>query len=75
MSFNETSFSIYGPAGSYKIEYVCDGVSAFGDSISVVSSVRKIKFVTQPPSYFSLADMDLESQFLPVVMIMDKNGK
>ena len=41
----------------------------------MVSSVSKIGFVTQPPSFFSLEDMVLESQFLPVVRILDKDSK
>ncbi len=75
VSFNETSFSVFGPAGKYKIEYVCDGISVFGDSITIVSSVNKLMFATQPPSFFSLENMDLESQFIPVVRIMDKDSK
>ena len=43
--------------------------------IEVISTVKLLKFITQPPELMITATMNIGQDFLPVVKISDEKGK
>ena len=58
----------------YKIEFVCDGVNVFSSNINVVTTVRKVEFITQPPTFFSTDSNNMETDFVPVIRVNNLLG-
>ena len=72
--FTEMFFSVYGPAGKYRIELDCEGVSLLTDEIFVQSLVQTIKIIIQPSSYVTSDAGDIANQINCMIQVVDNNG-
>ncbi len=46
VEFSDLMFSVYGKAGKYTLEFVCEGVSLISKEIIVTTSISKVKFTS-----------------------------
>lgn len=75
VAFTDLFFSVYGPAGTYMIEFDCEGVKLLSDYIYVVSKVATLKIIIQPSSFVTTDAGTIESQLNCLIQVVDKNGK
>ena len=74
VSFSSLLVHIYFSLGTYKIEFICDGVSIFSSNIQVSTSVRNLEFIAQPPLFFSTDSDNMNTDFIPVIRIYNISG-
>ena len=65
--FSDLMFSVYGKAGIYKIQFICEGVSVFTDKITVQSSINKLEFSTNPVQLIKEELVPLEKALMPII--------
>ena len=74
VAFKDLFFSVYGPAGTYMIEFDCEGVKLLSDYIYVVSKVATLKIIIQPSSFVTTDAGTIQSQLNCLIQVVDKNG-
>lgn len=72
--FTDLFFSGYGPAGTYIIEFDCEGTTLLTTYIYVVSIVSNIKIIIQPSAFITSDAGDIASQLNCLIQVVDKNG-
>ena len=80
VEFTNLQFSIRGTAtnsddGIYFIEFVCDGVTSGVFPIKVLSSIKNVNWITQPPpTVFVQPDSDYDFSIILQLLSSESNG-
>ena len=67
VEFSDLMFSVYGKAGKYTLEFVCEGVSLISKEITVKTSISKVKFTSQPASEIKEELKPLTKALTPII--------
>lgn len=75
IEFKELFFSVYGPAGTYIIEFDCEGATLLSQTMYVTSKVKNIKIIIQPSSFITTDAGSIEDQLNCLIQVVDQNGE